>query len=175
MFSVDLFGCCNLAGACAGAHLLICYKVTHAWAASIAISNCSDFTVLLAACQLCHYSLRYQCVLPVGVGSQDYDAGVYVCGWVKRGPTGIIGTNQIDAEETVASILQDRDELLKASSWKEGLAGLEAQLQAHSVPYVTYPEWEKLNAYEVQQGEQVGKPREKIANVGEMLSVAKQK
>jgi adrenodoxin-NADP+ reductase len=97
-----------------------------------------------------------------------------VCGWVKRGPTGIIGTNQIDAEETVASILHDRGGLLKNSSAKEGLSLLEAELRAHNVPYVTYQEWEELNAVEVQQGQQVGKPREKVVEVEQMVRLAKQ-
>lgn len=50
--------------------------------------------------------------------------GLYVVGWLKRGPSGIIGTNMLDAKETVASILEDLEHFDSSTKWKGNVSAL---------------------------------------------------
>jgi ferredoxin/flavodoxin---NADP+ reductase len=84
---------------------------------------------------------------------------VYVAGWIKRGPSGVIGTNKKDATETVERLLQDaRDGLLDASR----PADLAALLDAKGVEYVDYAGWQAIDAAERAAGEPLGRPRVKL-------------
>ncbi len=96
--------------------------------------------------------------------------GDYVVGWIKRGPSGIIGTNKPDSVETVERLLEDRDagKLLNPSA--PGRAGVEAKLNERGVNYVTYADWQILDQLEVTRGGAAGRPRLKYADVGEMLN-----
>jgi ferredoxin--NADP+ reductase len=95
--------------------------------------------------------------------------GLYTAGWIKRGPTGIIGTNRADSVATVESLLADLPGL--GDSDKTGSAGLLSLLKDRNVRYVTYPEWKKIDAREIELGTPKGKPREKFTYVGEMLDI----
>lgn len=105
--------------------------------------------------------------------------GMYCTGWVKRGPSGIIGSNIVDARETVASIIEDiaSDKLLKpAASTSGGDGGLETiqKLILERKPdkqFVAWSDFERLNDEETKRGEAVGKPREKVTSVEEMLRI----
>jgi len=92
--------------------------------------------------------------------------GLYAAGWIKRGASGVIGTNRADSGETVRALLEDlpalRERALKASPLDELLARLGRRA-------VDYAGWLRLDALEVARGKPVGKPREKITDVGEML------
>lgn len=97
--------------------------------------------------------------------------GLYVAGWVKRGPTGFIGTNKSDAQETVASILDDLDAgiLRPPVGTRESIAAV----VAGRVPNVVDLEgWRAIDAEERRRGEVRGRPRVKIVAVEEMLRVA---
>lgn len=96
--------------------------------------------------------------------------GLYTAGWIKRGPTGIIGTNRADAVETVAALLQDLAQL--DSQAKPGAAGLEESLRQRNVRVVDYSDWKRIDTVEIERGAPKGKPREKIVSIDEMLSVA---
>eukprot|EP00897_Mesotaenium_endlicherianum_P002229 jgi/Mesen1/2033/ME000148S01135 len=101
--------------------------------------------------------------------------GLYVVGWLKRGPTGIIGTNLIDAEDTVASIAEDVERDLlppPGSSPAHGARGLQLLLDDKNVPAVSFQDWLKVDAEEVRRGVLNGKPREKITSGEDMLRVA---
>jgi adrenodoxin-NADP+ reductase len=105
----------------------------------------------------------------VGAAAADVVPGLYVCGWLKRGPTGIIGTNLTDAEETVHSITQDE----AAFNWAApGRAALQAVLQQRGVRVVGWSAWEQLNAAEVAAGDAVGAARVKQVMVDDMLAAA---
>jgi adrenodoxin-NADP+ reductase len=93
--------------------------------------------------------------------------GLYVTGWLRRGPTGIIASNVTCARETVSSVLQDAaDGVLSAS--KHGM-------DPTTVPNaIDWGEWKRLEAVENARGEAVGKPREKCVSVREMLAIARQ-
>ncbi|XP_042456757.1 NADPH:adrenodoxin oxidoreductase, mitochondrial-like isoform X1 [Zingiber officinale] len=111
-------------------------------------------------------------------GNQEEQAnlekGLYVVGWLKRGPTGIIGTNLYCAEETVASILEDLNNGLIASATtpKPGRKCLLQVLESKNVKYVTFSGWEKIDAKEKFEGELRNKPREKLTAWDELLKVA---
>ncbi len=106
---------------------------------------------------------------------------MYCSGWLKRGPSGIIGTNITDAKETVASIVKD----LTAGSLKrigkigegastQGLLSLLKERQKDG-RVVTWKGYQKINEAEEERGARVGKPREKIDDVDEMIEVSKTK
>ncbi|WP_219418411.1 FAD-dependent oxidoreductase [Pseudonocardia nigra] len=96
--------------------------------------------------------------------------GAYVTGWIKRGPTGVIGTNKGDAAETVASLLADLPDL-PAPPHPEPEALREA-LAEHGVRPVAWSSWLRLDAEEVRRGGLRGAERVKVAELAEMLDVA---
>ncbi|KAJ4708474.1 NADPH:adrenodoxin oxidoreductase, mitochondrial [Melia azedarach] len=101
--------------------------------------------------------------------------GLYVCGWLKRGPTGIIATNLYCAEETVASISEDLEQGVLASSsklQKPGREGLLQLLDDRNVKPVTFDSWEKIDSEEKRLGTLRDKPREKFATWEDLLKVA---
>jgi adrenodoxin-NADP+ reductase len=102
------------------------------------------------------------------------EPGLYVCGWLKRGPTGIIGTNAVDAEDTVASIVEDltSGDLGQQQS-KHGAAGLQELLDARGVHVVDLEGWQRIDAAELTAGRAAGKVREKVVDVQEMLKLAR--
>ncbi|GIL67445.1 hypothetical protein Vafri_20832 [Volvox africanus] len=105
------------------------------------------------------------------------DVGLYVVGWLKRGPTGIIGTNLVDAEETVDSLAGDAEALLRAgemshgSAGPPGAAGLEALLRQRGVRVVGWRRWRLLDEHELAAGRAAGRVREKVTEVREMLRI----
>ncbi|MBT6118195.1 MAG: FAD-dependent oxidoreductase [Rhodospirillaceae bacterium] len=92
--------------------------------------------------------------------------GVYCAGWVKRGPTGVIGTNKPDGDVVAHRILDN----LGAGAGKEGRRGLEALLAGKGVRHVTYDDWQKIDAAEISAAADPA-PRRKFAAVEEMLAV----
>jgi ferredoxin--NADP+ reductase len=96
--------------------------------------------------------------------------GLYVAGWIKRGPSGVIGTNKKDATETVAALLED------ARAAKLGRASderLEEILVERGVEFVEYAGWEAINAAERAVGEPLGRPRVKLATWDDLLEAAR--
>lgn len=95
--------------------------------------------------------------------------GLYATGWIKRGPTGIIGTNKPDAVATVKGLLADMPGM--ASGRRVGGEGLERLLAERGARWVSYGDWRKIDAAEVARGKSRGKPREKFTTIEEMLAV----
>ena len=95
--------------------------------------------------------------------------GLYTAGWIKRGPSGVIGTNRACAVETVEALLEDIGQLGTDRPGREGLYKI---LDSNDVRYINYTQWEKIDAAEVAAGEPKGKPREKLTRQTEMLEVA---
>jgi ferredoxin--NADP+ reductase len=97
--------------------------------------------------------------------------GVYVAGWVKRGPTGFIGTNKTDAEETVDQILDDLDAgiIPEPVGTTQGLRGVIRNRQPGMVDLAG---WQAIDAEERRRGEASGRPRVKIVDVDEMRRIA---
>ncbi len=94
--------------------------------------------------------------------------GLYAVGWIKRGATGIIGTNKPDSEETVANLLADIENF-KACEFPIRQE-IEEFLRQKKIRFVNYQDWEKINAAEIKRGEFVGKSREKFTTISEMLA-----
>ena len=91
--------------------------------------------------------------------------GVYTVGWIKRGPTGILGTNKRDAQETVRCLVEDLSVLPPAPD--EG--GIDARLPAG---VVTVDGWRAIDAHERERGHAAGRPRIKLASRDELLGLA---
>lgn len=95
--------------------------------------------------------------------------GEYVVGWIKRGPTGIIGTNKPDAQETADQMLEDLAAGRTLSPSTPAPESIEALLHERGVEYVTFADWLKLDALEQERGKALNRPRLKFTNVEEML------
>ena len=99
--------------------------------------------------------------------------GVYVAGWAKRGPSGFIGTNKSCAQETVATLLHDLDDLDTEIPDPVGTPASIASVVRGRVPTVVdLAGWQALDAEERRRGEARGRRRLKIVDVAEMLQVA---
>jgi ferredoxin--NADP+ reductase len=96
--------------------------------------------------------------------------GAYVTGWIKRGPTGVIGTNKGDANETVKAVLEDLPTLPAPAH--PAPEALRAALAAHGVRPVDWTAWLRLDGEEVRRGGQRGAERVKVAELAEMLDAA---
>ena len=94
--------------------------------------------------------------------------GQYVTGWIRRGPTGVIGTNKHDAVETAASLLADLPGLPPPTHPEpEALAGLLAE---HGIRPVDWSAWLRLDAEEIRLGQGRGAERIKVADLPGMLA-----
>ena len=97
-------------------------------------------------------------------------AGVYCAGWIKRGPTGVIGTNKKDATDTVEHLLEDaRDGRLPARSG----GTIDELLVERDVGVVTYAGWEAIDLLERSRGEPQGRPRVKLPTWDELLEAGR--
>jgi ferredoxin--NADP+ reductase len=105
--------------------------------------------------------------------SGEQAAGHYAVGWIKRGPSGVIGTNKKDAQETIDALLNDL-EAGKVPEREPVEPGIEELLTERAPEHVTYQGWEAIDAAEKAAGEPHGRPRIKFCNVEEMVGVAKQ-
>ena len=98
--------------------------------------------------------------------------GVYAVGWIKRGPTGILGTNKRDAEETVASLVEDlRSGALPQPESPEG-EQLDALLAQRKPDLVSVDGWRAIDALELERGRGEDRPRVKLASRDELLAAA---
>jgi ferredoxin--NADP+ reductase len=102
--------------------------------------------------------------------SREPRPGEYVAGWIKRGPTGVIGTNKPDAAETVACMVEDlaRNRVLAPPEPDAGAA--EALVRQRQPQSISWADWQRLDALEVARGRAAGRPRVKFVRVEEMLA-----
>jgi ferredoxin--NADP+ reductase len=96
--------------------------------------------------------------------------GLYATGWIKRGPSGVIGTNKPDAVETVTSMLEDAAQGALWQPSQPSASAAAALVQVRQPLFVTYGDWRRLDALELSRGEEVGRPRLKFTTVDEMLT-----
>ncbi|MET9688221.1 FAD-dependent oxidoreductase [Streptomyces sp. NPDC006514] len=94
--------------------------------------------------------------------------GEYVAGWIKRGPTGVIGTNRPCAKETVSSLLQDAGALAR----RELLGDPLDALRAAGLHAVEWPGWLAIEAAEVELGRSLGRRSVKIPDWTGLLAAA---
>jgi ferredoxin--NADP+ reductase len=96
--------------------------------------------------------------------------GLYCAGWIKRGPTGVIGTNKPDALETVEAMLEDAADGKLLACEAPTAAAAEAMVQSRKPGFVSYADWQRLDALEVERAKGTERPRIKFCSVEEMLS-----
>jgi ferredoxin--NADP+ reductase len=116
--------------------------------------------------------------------------GEYVVGWIKRGPSGVIGTNKKDAQETVDAMLADLSRrppsvhtrqrqtpprrcaagaIAPRSPRTPDAGAVEALLRSRQPELVTYSGWEAIDRHERALGEPAGRPRVKLTRIEELL------
>ena len=98
------------------------------------------------------------------------EPGLYAAGWIKRGPSGVIGTNKKDATETIELLLED------ARGGKlppRGEGTLEELLAERGVDAVLYAGWEAIDQAERGAGEPHGRPRIKLSTWSDLLDAAR--
>jgi ferredoxin--NADP+ reductase len=96
--------------------------------------------------------------------------GMYVSGWIKRGPSGVIGTNKPDSVETVNSMLADVANGVHWHPADTDPLAVEALVKSRQPLAVTYADWRILDALECSKGQACGRPRLKFVAIEEMLA-----
>ena len=96
----------------------------------------------------------------------------YCAGWIKRGPTGIIGTNKKDASETVARLLEDVEAGRITHNPEATPDAVESLLAERGARAVVYTGWASIDELERTAGEKVGRPRVKLRSWDELLEAA---
>jgi ferredoxin--NADP+ reductase len=100
--------------------------------------------------------------------------GQYAVGWIKRGPTGVIGTNKKDAQETVDHLLEDLEAGRVPEPPQPEPGAIEALLRDRKPDHVTFRGWEAIDRAEVDRGKPHGRPRVKFCRVEEMVEVSRE-
>jgi len=100
------------------------------------------------------------------------EPGVYCAGWIKRGPTGVIGTNKKDATETVELLLEDAAAGRLRPKPEASAAAVDALLAERGVGVVEYAGWTAIDEVERAAGERSGRPRVKLCSWDDLLAAA---
>jgi len=101
--------------------------------------------------------------------------GEYAVGWIKRGPSGVIGTNKKDAADTVAQIIQDAADgtLNQPTAAGDDAEAIAAWVTERAPDHVTWAGWEAIDAREAQLGEPAGRPRVKLVGLAELVEASR--
>jgi ferredoxin--NADP+ reductase len=100
--------------------------------------------------------------------------GVYAVGWIKRGPTGILGTNKRDAAETIDCLVEDLRSGALSEPASPGRDQLDALLGERRSDLVNADGWRAIEAQELSRGRSEKRPRVKLASREELLTAARQ-
>jgi ferredoxin--NADP+ reductase len=96
----------------------------------------------------------------------------YVVGWIKRGPTGVIGTNKKDSQDTIDTLLNDLAVAEELADFPDDHAGKLADWLASRQPkLITSAHWEVIDRHERAAGEPHGRPRVKLPSLAELLRI----
>jgi ferredoxin--NADP+ reductase len=154
---------------------------------------CTTDTIEELDCDIVFRSIGYRGVAPQGVPFDERTCtvphehgrilgedgqplrGEYAVGWIKRGPTGIIGTNKRDAQETVNALLEDLDAGRLSDPADPSRDSLEDLLDERKPDHVTYTGWEAIDRAEKAAGEPQGRPRVKLTTTEELLEAARER
>ncbi len=105
------------------------------------------------------------------IAGDDAVPGVYVTGWIKRGPRGFIGTNRTCAQETVAHLLDDFRHGRLPTVAAAG-RGVDALLEQRGVSPIDWAGWQRIEEAERRRGDEKSRPRVKFAAVPELIAAA---
>jgi ferredoxin--NADP+ reductase len=115
-------------------------------------------------------------VIPNGQGRVLLDGkpqtGLYVTGWIKRGPRGVIGTNKKCARDTVRSLLADLQDSGRARHAVADFAAIPDMLREMGLQPTTYDDWRRIDRYERRYSRAGGRPRVKLTRPQELLGAA---
>ncbi|AFP38510.1 FAD-dependent oxidoreductase [Mycolicibacterium smegmatis] len=109
--------------------------------------------------------------IPHTDGRVEGSANEYVVGWIKRGPSGVIGSNKKDSQDTVNTLLDDLAAARLPQRGPDHSEKLAAWLLERQPKVVTGEHWKLIDDYERAAGEPTGRPRVKLASVAELLRV----
>jgi ferredoxin--NADP+ reductase len=101
--------------------------------------------------------------------------GHYAAGWIKRGPSGVIGTNKKDSLETVQHLLADVESGTLLEPADPEPSAVEGLLAGRGIRFVSFEDWQAIDEAEVGRGEPHGRPRVKFVRVEEMLDALGEK
>lgn len=112
--------------------------------------------------------------IPHSEGRIEGSHNEYVAGWIKRGPSGVIGTNKKCSQESVDTLLNDLAAVPDAELDRAGHYGVELAewLTSRQPALVTAAHWQAIDRFERDAGEPHGRPRAKLANLTELLRIA---
>ena len=96
---------------------------------------------------------------------------LYTAGWIRRGPSGIIGTNRACANDTAETVVADLKNALTTSDPVERMR-LHSKLADAKPAKIGFSGWQRIDGMERKAGKACGKPREKITSISEMLTAA---
>lgn len=99
--------------------------------------------------------------------------GLYAAGWIKRGPTGVIGTNKPDAAETVERMLEDLQAGAVMDPAHPDVAAAQRLVRGRQPDYVSYEDWLRLDHIETARGRETGRVRVKLTRTEDMLAALK--
>jgi ferredoxin/flavodoxin---NADP+ reductase len=105
-------------------------------------------------------------------GPEGVLPGEYAVGWIKRGPSGVIGTNKKDAQQTVDALLEDLTADKHLQPTEPDAQAIERLLAGRVPALVTYEGWSEIDRHEQSLGEPYGRPRVKLTRIEELLRVA---
>jgi ferredoxin--NADP+ reductase len=98
--------------------------------------------------------------------------GVYVAGWIKRGPVGLIGSNKTCSRETVDALMADLAADKRFWPIAPQADAVDQLLRDRRIDYVTYNEWKRIDELELARGRAVGRPRIKLTERDDILHIA---
>ena len=101
--------------------------------------------------------------------------GIYVVGWIKRGPSGVIGTNKKDAQDTVTALLEDAraERVPERTPGAHSAEEIARFIQERCPDCVGFEGWQAIDRAEVERGEPHGRPRIKFCTIAEMVEAAR--
>ncbi len=102
----------------------------------------------------------------------EVQPGEYAVGWIKRGPSGVIGTNKKDAQQTVDALLEDLAAGRRLQPSEPDPEAIESLLAERVPALVTYEGWSEIDRHEQALGEPHGRPRVKLTRIEQLLRVA---
>ncbi len=109
--------------------------------------------------------------IPHTAGHVEGSRNEYVVGWIKRGPTGVIGSNKSDSQETVDTLLSDLAGADLADVDADYSEKLVEWLLERQPKLITDDHWKLINEHERSSGEPHGRPRVKLTSVAELLRI----
>jgi ferredoxin--NADP+ reductase len=109
-------------------------------------------------------TIPHLCGRVVDPSTNDPVVGLYVAGWIKRGPSGVIGTNRACAVETVKALATDASGGKVLAPSAPPRPAIPALLASRGVRFVTFDQWQKIDALETAKGQAAGRPRVKFVS-----------